>query len=75
MSTINPYTQAANAYGEINKVQKTERDEKPAELSRADIISSKNLTPEQKLEMLGIQKMTPKEMAEGLVKKIEDGEI
>jgi hypothetical protein len=45
------------------------------ELSREEIISSKDLTPEQKMEKLGIKPMTTTEMANTLVNKIIDGEV
>ncbi len=56
-----------------NKVQKTKTAE--VELTRGEIMSSKDLTVEQKLDKLGIKPMTVEEMATGLVDKIIDGEV
>jgi len=45
------------------------------ELTRSEIISSKDLTPEQKMEKLGIKPMSTTEMANALANKIIDGEV
>lgn len=47
-------------------VQKTTNVVKAKELSREEIIQSKDFTPEQKLEMLGIQKKSTEDLAKDL---------
>ena len=58
-------TKSVNKVGSVDKTK---------ELSREEIISSKDLTPEQKMERLGINKMTSQEIAEGLAEKMVNGE-
>ena len=75
MYPINTVAPIATQINQTNKQQvKTEKAEK-VELTRSEIISSKDLTPEQKLEKLGIKPMTVNEMASGLTDKIMDGEV
>lgn len=57
-----------------NQTKQQDKHEK-IELTRAEIISSKDLTPEQKMEKLGIKPMTTTEMATELADKIIDGEV
>ncbi len=73
MKSINPYTQI-NINPNNNTTYKTPPKTEVTELSRSEIISSKDLTPEQKMEKLGIKPMTASEMAESLADKIIDGE-
>ena len=65
---VNPYTSVnyIKPTTKNNNIQKTEK----ADLSRDEIISSKDLSPEQKMEMLGIKPMSIDELAEGLTTKI-----
>jgi hypothetical protein len=56
-------------------IQKTTDVEEAKKLSREDIIQSKVFTPEQKLEMLGIQKKSTEELAKDLVGLILDEKI
>ena len=74
MYPINTVAPIATQINQTNKQVKTEKAEK-VELTRSEIISSKDLTPEQKLEKLGIKPMTVNEMASGLTDKIMDGEV
>ena len=74
MNSINPYTNVAiqptKNVTPTSRVEKTEPTEK---LSKADIISSKDLSPTQKMEMLGIKPMSIDELAEGLTNQIING--
>ena len=74
MNSINPYTQ-----GVVQAPTKTTKVEQPKvevkELTTAEIIKSKDLTPEQKLEKLGIKPMTAEELATNLATKFLDGDI
>jgi hypothetical protein len=75
MSSINPYSNVAiqptKSTAPTQRVEKTEPTEK---LSREDIISSKDLTPTQKMDMLGIKPMSVNELSEALAKKFLDDE-
>ena len=42
------------------------------ELTKVEIIASKDLTPEQKMEKLGIKKMSVEEMATGIADQLLD---
>ena len=68
MNSINPYT-----IGIVQEPTKTSKVEL-SKMTRAEIISSKDLTPEQKLEKLGIKAMTIDELATNLATKFIDGE-
>lgn len=59
----------SKSVGKIASVKETDK------LSREDIITSKDLSPEQKLEKLGIKPMNLNELATGLIDKLLDGEI
>lgn len=52
----------------------TEKSTK-VELTRSELISSKDLTPEQIIDKLGIKPMSVDEMANVLTNKILDGEV
>ena len=73
---INGYSNVA-----ITQVQQNKNNTVPTkasetkELTKPEIISSKDLTPEQKLEMLGIKKMSIDDMAEGIANKLIEGDI
>ncbi len=76
MNTINPYSNVDHTHpskraGNQNKV------EKPTEvqLTRAEIISSKDLSPEEKMDKLGIKPWTATELSENLAQAIIDGEV
>ena len=71
MDSINPYTN--NTFTPQNNT--TYNKQERVELTRSEIISSKDLTPEQKLEKLGIKPMSVDEMATELADKIMDGEV
>jgi len=68
MNTINPYTQIQALQPKDNV--RVREPESVKELSRAEIISSKDLSPDQKLEMLGIKKMNPDELASNLADEL-----
>ncbi len=76
MNTINPYsnvdhTHPSNRAGNQNKVEKPEAPS----MSRAEIISSKDLSPEEKMDKLGIKPWTANELSENLAQAIIDGEV
>lgn len=73
MNTINPYTQSIVTPN--NNTTYNGKDKETVELTRSEVINSKDLTTEQKLEKLGIKPMTAEEMANGLADKIIDGEV
>ena len=74
MNTINPYSNVAIQTPKTTQATKVEKTEAPS-MSRAEIISSKDLSPEEKMDKLGIKPWTANELSENLAQAIIDGEV
>lgn len=73
MYPINPYSNVENIQP-TTKSQRSEKLEVPT-MTRSEIISSKELSPEQKMEKLGIKPWTTGELAKKLADSIVDGDL
>jgi len=74
MNGINSYNQISHTY-KVNDVATHKKennitDNTKEPMSKEDIISSKDLSPEQKLDMLGIKKMSSDELAKKLADEL-----
>lgn len=71
MTPINPYNNIQTpSYNVVEKRTNVLEVQKPKELSRDDIISSKELSMDDKLRMLGIEKMSTEELANNLANNL-----
>jgi len=70
MNGINTYNQISQTYKVNDVIHKKENSVKVENISKEEIINSKDLTPEQKLDMLGIKKMSSRELAQKLADEL-----
>lgn len=72
MASINPYSTGYihNTSYSSEKIDKKDINIEKKELTRDEIISSKELSMGEKLNLLNITKMSPEELAKGVADKL-----
>lgn len=70
MNSINKYSAVAQTFQTSSVTTKRDEKSEKIELSREEIISSKDLSPQQKLDMLGIKPMSTSDLAESLTNRL-----